>query len=110
MRGTQIKLGAAVKAARKRMKLTQMELAEELGISLRYLQTIENEKQTPSYVILERIFECMDISANSIFGLEEGEMTQDKEQLIYLINHKCTSSDVSVLLATAEALTGKPEE
>ncbi len=107
MRGTQIKLGAAVKAARKKMKLTQMELAEVLGISLRYLQTIENEQQTPSYIILERIFERMDIPASSIFGPEEGDTTQDKERLIYLINHKCTSSDISVLLSTAEALTSK---
>jgi len=107
MRGTQIKLGAAVKTARKRMKLTQAELAEKLGVSLRYLQTIESEGKTPSYMVLERIFEVMDIPANSVFGPDEGEMTPEKEKLLYLINQKCTPEDIAVLLSTAEALVEK---
>ena len=43
------KLGAAIKSARKSRKLTQLEPSEELGITPRYLQAIENEKKTPSY-------------------------------------------------------------
>ena len=52
MRDTTSNLGAAIKAARKNKQLTQMELSEELGITPRHLQAIENENKTPSYDLL----------------------------------------------------------
>ena len=47
MHDTLTQLGAIIKAARNSKKLTQMELSEELGITPRYLQAIENENRTP---------------------------------------------------------------
>ena len=47
MRNANSNLGAAVKAARKTKHLTQLELSEELGITPRHLQAIENENKTP---------------------------------------------------------------
>ncbi len=107
MRGTQIKLGAAIKVARKRMGLTQAELADKLDMSVRYLQTIENEKQTPSYKMLEQILDCLDIPANIVFESADEDITPEKQRLFYLINSKCDERDVSVLLATAEALVDR---
>ena len=52
MRNPTTKLGTAVKAARKNKNLTQTELSEELGITPRHLQAIENENKTPSYDLL----------------------------------------------------------
>lgn len=54
MRNANSNLGAAVKAARKTKHLTQLELSEELGITPRHLQAIENENKTPSYDLLSR--------------------------------------------------------
>ena len=65
MRTSTTKLGAAIKSARKSKKLTQMELSEELGITPRYLQGIENENKTPSYGLLFRILSYLDIPADS---------------------------------------------
>lgn len=110
MRCTQIKLGNAVKAARRKGRLTQSELSEELGVSVRYLQNIENEGTAPSYAVLERIFDVLNISANAVFGPEEGQMTQEKEQLLYLINHRCTLEDIEVLLSVAERLVEEKKE
>lgn len=39
------KIGANIKAERLKQKLTQSELAERTGISLRHIQNIENGKQ-----------------------------------------------------------------
>ena len=44
MRNATSNLGTAIKAARKSKQLTQLELSEELGITPRHLQAIENEK------------------------------------------------------------------
>lgn len=69
MQDTLTQLGAIIKAARNNKKLTQMELSEELGITPRYLQAIENENKTPSYDLLSRILSYLDIPADNIFIL-----------------------------------------
>lgn len=104
MRESTTKLGIAIKTARKSRNLTQMELSEELGITPRHLQAIENENKTPSYDLLSRILSYLNIPADSILSANESDLTPEQEQLLYLIKHKCDHRDVSVLLSTAEAL------
>lgn len=109
MRDTTTKLGAAIKTARQSKNLTQMELSEELGITPRHLQAIENENKTPSYDLLSRMLSYLNIPADSILTSTESELTQEQEQLLYLIKHKCDNRDISVLLSTAEALVNTKE-
>ena len=66
MRDATSNLGAAIKAARKNKQLTQLELSEELGITPRHLQAIENENKTPSYDLLSRMHSYLNISADNI--------------------------------------------
>ena len=109
MRNATSNLGTAIKAARKNKQLTQLELSEELGITPRHLQAIENENKTPSYDLLSRMLSYLNIPADSIINSTESELTQEQEQLIYLIRHKCNQRDISVLLSTAEALINTKE-
>ena len=109
MRNATSNLGTAIKAARKNKQLTQLELSEELGITPRHLQAIENENKTPSYDLLSRMLSYLNIPADSIINSTESELTQEQEQLLYLIRHKCNQRDISVLLSTAEALINTKE-
>ncbi len=43
-----LELGQAIQNAREKQRITREELAEELGISARHLQSIEKEGQYPS--------------------------------------------------------------
>ncbi len=104
MRNSTSNLGAAIKAARKDKQLTQLELSEELGITPRHLQAIENENKTPSYDLLSRMLSYLNIPADNILNPTESELTSDQEQLLYLIRHKCDQRDIVVLLSTAKAL------
>lgn len=104
MRDTTSNLGATIKAAKKNKQLTQLELSEELGITPRHLQAIENENKTPSYDLLSRMLFYLNIPADSILNTTERELSMEQEQLLYLITHKCDERDISVLLSTAEAL------
>ncbi len=104
MQDTLTQLGAIIKAARNSKKLTQMELSEELGITPRYLQAIENENRTPSYNLLSRILSYLDIPADNIFHTSKSKVTPKQAQLLYLIHYKCNERDISVLLSTAKAL------
>lgn len=110
MRDTTSNLGAAIKTARKNKQLTQLELSEELGITPRHLQAIENENKTPSYDLLSRMLSYLNISADNILTSNESELTPEQEQLLYLIRHKCNQRDIAVLLSTAEALVQTKDE
>lgn len=44
-----LELGQAIQNAREKQRITREELAEELGISARHLQSIEKEGQYPSF-------------------------------------------------------------
>ena len=109
MRNATSNLGAAIKAARKSKQLTQLELSEELGITPRHLQAIENENKTPSYDLLSRMLSFLNIPADSIINSTESELTPEQEQLLYLIRHKCNQRDIAILLSTAEALVNTKE-
>lgn len=60
-------LGGAIKAARKEKGITQVQLAERLGITLRHLKAIENSGQKPSYDLLARTVRELDISGDIVF-------------------------------------------
>lgn len=102
-------LGAAVKAARKNRHMTQLALSEELGITPRHLQAIENENKTPSYDLLSRLLSSLNIPADGILTAAESEHTPELEKLLYLIQHKCDQRDIMILLSTAEALINTKE-
>ena len=109
MRNATSNLGTAIKAARKSKQLTQLELSEELGITPRHLQAIENENKTPSYDLLSRMLSFLNIPADSIINSTESELTPEQEHLLYLIRHKCNQRDIAILLSTAEALVNTKE-
>lgn len=46
------KLGEVIKTSRLKMGLTRDQLAEKIGISPRYLMSIEHEGKKPSYDVL----------------------------------------------------------
>ncbi len=110
MRISKTNLGAVMKSARKNKQLTQMELSEELGITPRYLQAIENENKTPSYNLLSRILSYLDIPAERVFSPHESLLSPELEQLLYFIHYKCNEREISVLLSTAKALVDTREE
>lgn len=61
------RLGDAIKAARQERGITQAQLAERLGITLRHLKAIENSGQKPSYGLLARTVRELDISGDTVF-------------------------------------------
>jgi transcriptional regulator with XRE-family HTH domain len=60
-------LGVVVKSSRQAMQLTQSQLAEQLGITVRYLKLIENSGRKPSYDLLVRIIRELGFPADTVF-------------------------------------------
>jgi len=69
--------GIVVKTARQKKRITQLQLAESLSISTRYLKAIENSGKKPSYELLVRIIEELDISANELLHPEQKDASAE---------------------------------
>ena len=59
-----LELGQAIKDAREKQRITREELAEELGISARHLQSIEKEGQNPSFPLFIQLVTMFHISVD----------------------------------------------
>lgn len=57
-----LELGQAIQNAREKQRITREELAEELGISARHLQSIEKEGQYPSFPLFIQLVTMFHIS------------------------------------------------
>ena len=60
--------GQNLKAIRKRMKLTQAEMAKEIGISQSYLADIEHNRKNISLAVVLRIAKGLNISVNKLIN------------------------------------------
>lgn len=96
-------LGATIKQARLAANLTQDELAEQIGITGRYIMALENEHKHPSFEVLCKIILTLNIPADNIFYPESQNTENEKEQLIRLLS-RCDERDLKNITATVKAL------
>lgn len=65
-------LGERLREARKRLKLSQMELAEQMGVSHGWISEIENGKQKRLEVeTVHRFCQALAVSADYLLGLAD---------------------------------------
>lgn len=95
--------GETIKDARQAANLTQEELAEQAGITTRYIMAIENENKQPSMKVLFKLIRALKISADTIFYPEIQHADKKKEHLIHMI-HLCDERDLQIAAATIKAL------
>ncbi|MCQ4982113.1 MULTISPECIES: helix-turn-helix domain-containing protein [Lachnospiraceae] len=62
-----IRLGIAVKAARQKLGLTQMELAERVGVSLRTITDMETYQANPQFDTLYQVIHVLHLPVTEIF-------------------------------------------
>ncbi|MEA5143427.1 MAG: helix-turn-helix transcriptional regulator [Oscillibacter sp.] len=96
-------LGTTIKQARLSANLTQDELAEQIGITGRYIMALENEHKHPSFEVLCRIILTLNIPADNIFYPESQNTENEKEQLIRLLS-RCDERDLKIITATVKAV------
>lgn len=85
-------LGARIKELRKRVGLSQDQLAEKVGIESKYLSRIEVGKRHPSLDALERIADSLQVEMKDLFDF---------------LHH---DNDVTNLLGIEKALAGASVE
>lgn len=95
--------GTALKNARKENRFTQAELAEKLDISLSYLKDLEYFRSLPSLELFVNVIELFNLSADEVIHPENNKNNSTYQKIDRLL-HRCTESQLSVILATAEAI------
>jgi transcriptional regulator with XRE-family HTH domain len=95
--------GQIIKDARQAAGLTQDDLAEQSGVTTRYIMAIENENRQPSMKVLFKLIRALKISADTIFYPEIQHADKKKEHLIHMIQ-LCDERELQVAAATIRAL------
>ena len=103
MEGLHDFFGIAIKNARMDCSLTQEPLAEQAGISCRYLIAIENEGRIPKLPTVYRLIHSLHISADRIFYPEQPPEDSERVQLTHMLE-SCSDRDLHILLCTARAM------
>lgn len=101
------KLGKVIKTSRLKMGLTRDQLAEKIGISPRYLMSIEHEGKKTSYDVLFQLVRYLTINANDIFFPESIVDTNEERKLLEQMIKLCDKHEITVISATAQALLTK---
>ena len=95
--------GQTIKDARIAAGMTQDALAEQTGVTPRYIMAIENENKHPRMPVLLKIIRTLKISADTIFYPEIQHTDREKEQLLHMIQ-LCGEKEIKIAAATVKAL------
>lgn len=99
------KLGEMFKKARLKLKLTQEEVAELIDCHPQYYKNLENGKGMPSIQLFCTIVRTLKISADDYVYPNHNKENPVYQELLHL-SGQCNDYQLSVLLATANALLG----
>jgi hypothetical protein len=96
-------LGAKVRAMRRARSMTQVALAERLGISASYLNLIEHSRRSLSAPLLIRLAGIFDLDLKSLSSDQQARETADLMELFgdpIFDGHDVTTAEVKDLAAT----------
>lgn len=107
-----LELGENIKAARKRMGLTQEELASQIGVTAQAVSRWESEAGLPDISMIVPLARVLSVSTDTLFGMEK--MPQDETEYMDIrdymekIRHESASPKESAL-RECKYLLGKLE-
>ncbi len=94
MQNIRVVIGNIIKKHRKKLKITQYELALKVGVDPKYISRIETGMSYPSLSVVEKIFDVLGVD---IYYLFEEEKETDKNKIISIINEDLKNTSVKNL-------------
>jgi transcriptional regulator with XRE-family HTH domain len=92
-------IGARIKGIRKGRGMSQEQLAEKIGISPKYLSSIERGKENPTLDVFTKMAESLNVELSEIFNYSaEGKSAKDLKA--YISNMIKSSDEEKLKLAT----------
>lgn len=96
-------LGNRVQQARKSCNLTQQELSDQTGVSIKMIQDIEHGSVNPSYEILFPIVNRLGLTTSDLFNVEPDEHEEEINRFLGKFR-TCSRANQKVLLHTLDFL------
>jgi transcriptional regulator with XRE-family HTH domain len=90
-------LGDTVRRARKRLNLTQREVANRADIDVRTVLNIENYKGNPKIEILFPLFRVLEIDPVDVF-YPERTIDNDMHRMMQIFISECNEQEIAALL------------
>ena len=96
-------LGDVVKSARKRMDLTQNEVADSIDVDVRTIINIENFKGNPKLEVLYPLIRSLKIDSREIFYPEMQRESPALRQLRLLVED-CSEEEAAAIIPVLQAV------
>lgn len=96
-------LGEVLKASRIHSNMMIEAVAEEAGITPRYLYRIENEGQKPAYNVLFKLIHIVSAPVDPIFYPQKADTDPELEEMIQML-HRCDKRSLKIIRATLQAV------
>jgi len=96
-------IGQKIKAARKKSKLTQSELAEMVNLSDKHIGRIEVGKYMPNFLNFMKILEALNLNISD-FGLNTAEVSNPNRRELLDIIYTATDKDINLYLKLIKTL------
>ena len=96
-------LGDVIKSARKRMDLTQNEVADSIDVDVRTIINIENFKGNPKLEVLYPLIRSLKIDAREIFYPEMQRESPSLRQLRLLVED-CSEEEAATVIPVLQAV------
>lgn len=97
-------LGRCIREARIAYALTQEELAEQSGVSVRHIANIEKGRLNPSYEIIKLLIKRLGVSVETLFYPDISRQDAELNEFIGKY-HACSNEDRQILLRTLNCLS-----
>lgn len=103
-------IGQAIKKARENGEITREQLAEQLGITPRHLQSVENEGQHPSFQLFIQLVTMFHISTDQyIFSGKQANKTSLRRQVDTILD-SFGDKELTIIEGTANAICKAKEQ
>lgn len=97
-------LGRCIREARIAYSLTQEELAEQSGVSVRHIANIEKGRLNPLYEIIKLLIKRLGVSVETFFYPDIPKQDAELNEFIGKY-HACSNEDRKILLRTLNCLS-----
>ena len=97
-------IGQAIKVARIQRGWTREELAQEIDLAPRYIMSIENQGQHPSFQVFVELMTLFNISVDQFLFTDTGKEKSTRRRQLDAELDELTEQDYIVMTATAKGL------
>lgn len=105
-----LELGQVIQDAREKQRITREELADELGISARHLQSVEKEGQYPSFLLFIQLVTMFHISVDQYIHPDSPTGKTTLRRRLDVLLDTFDDAELTIIAGTAQGICKAKEQ